>query len=304
MEQSSPRLFHQTLLDAAAGHCWIRVDIQWRFVQPSQTDPLYWGPYGATLRKIDAFNAARPKADRVTVLDDVEYAPGWANPAMGSACAGDTHCGPDSAHARDYGTFVADTAHYMLGLKDTPFVIMDWNEANTTYFAPVPSPTIYAAMLCDAFKDVRAFDRGVQLVSSGLAPWGPTGRFMGPAEFLSRTYAAGAKGCFTAIGIHIGQNGVQQIEAVRKVAVAHGDGGLKIELDELAVPTPNPTKIPSKVVQYMTGLITTLGHFSWLGNVLWYGPPGDAGWGIYTSTGVMKPQLVKPILAAERLAAG
>lgn len=106
-----------------------------------------------------------------------------------------------------------------------------WNEPNLRQYWPAgPSPAAYVALLRAVGPAIRAADPGAEVVSAGLNE-SETGIPL--ARFLSGMYRAGARGSFTALGVHpygpTANSVVAQLDRARKVMRRHRDrAGIRV----------------------------------------------------------------------------
>jgi hypothetical protein len=119
----------------------------------------------------------------------ITYAPAWAG---------------SPPNVNDYAAYAGQLARRYSKMGVHAWEI--WNEANLR--GPWPGnvdPVRYTAMLKAAYTAIKAADPNAVVVSSGLssAVDDPSGYSLSPQTFLSRMYAAGAKGYFDAVGLHI-----------------------------------------------------------------------------------------------------
>jgi hypothetical protein len=117
-----------------------------------------------------------------------------------------------------------------------------WNEPNVpAYWASGPDPEAYTEMLKRAYAAIKWADRSAEVASGGL-----TDSELGmPLEsFLSRMYAAGARGSFDSLGLHpyaVSSDGVLDIVArVRQLMDGHGDQRVPIRITEVGWGTAGP----------------------------------------------------------------
>jgi hypothetical protein len=105
-------------------------------------------------------------------------------------------------------SFMRDfVAHYESLYSNELVGVEVWNEENAISFWPTekgPDPARYASMLCSAYQGIRAIDSSIPVLFGGLA-YGNGVTVSGLVDipdFLNGAYAAGAKSCMTAIGLH------------------------------------------------------------------------------------------------------
>jgi hypothetical protein len=98
-------------------------------------------------------------------------------------------------NTEDFAGFMRYVASRYKGVVDAYEI---WNEPDIARFwSPGPDASAYVRLLKSGYRAVKSVDPGATVVSGGLS-W-DYGR---PNSFLSRMYAAGAKGSFDVLGIH------------------------------------------------------------------------------------------------------
>jgi Bacterial Ig domain len=103
---------------------------------------------------------------------------------------------PGSNAPPDPGAYAQVATQLAAGLRGSGVIGYEvWNEPDDApYWAPVPNPAAYAALLRAAYPAFKAGDPGAAVVTGGMVA--------NHADFLQALYAAGAKGSFDAVGIH------------------------------------------------------------------------------------------------------
>jgi polysaccharide biosynthesis protein PslG len=167
--------------------------------------------------------------------------PGWDRPGACSAPGG-AGCvfPPAPSHLGQWRAYVRGL---MVHLPDM-LALEIWNEPNSArFFAPHPSPGLYARMLRAADQAARhvGFDRPI--ITGGLAPEKP--RHAGkvpPVRFLSRVYELAGRRAFDGIGTHpypAGPPWVANMNAnlnqLRAVARSFHDAGKPLWITEVGL---------------------------------------------------------------------
>lgn len=169
---------------AESGATWVRLDIDWSAIEPSEGSYDWQGTERAV-------GAAREHGLRVLGL--LTYTPEWARPeGLGS------HAPPidDAAFAR----FAAAAA---ARLGDDVDAWEVWNEPNLPdFWEPEPDPARYANLLAATSTAVREVDAEAVVVTGGLAPAESDGERIAPEDFLAEVYEAGVADTFDAVGAH------------------------------------------------------------------------------------------------------
>jgi hypothetical protein len=132
------------------------------------------------------------------ILVSIVKAPNWARP-------GNTDFSVEGPPA-DPGTYADYVGAFAARYKGKVQAIEVWNEQNLWYewgHEPL-DPGRYVTLLCRAYNAIKAQDPGMVVVSGALTPTGLNDGSTAIDDFvyLQRMYAAGAKGCFNAVGAH------------------------------------------------------------------------------------------------------
>ena len=207
---------------AAAGVKWIRVDLGWASFQ--ETGPSAYSQW--YVDRVDQIVTAA-RARGMQVLGTLWATPTWAN---GGASRATPPTNPD-----DYGRFAGWVANHFKGRVSAWEI---WNEPNLDYFF---NGTVdqYVGLMKVAYPAIKAADPSAQVVLGGPSandtPW------------LTKVYAAGAKGYFDVMATHpyqaiadeapeLPDNGTKyrlsHVGAVHDLMVANGDGNKKIWFTE------------------------------------------------------------------------
>lgn len=212
----------------------LRYDWQWRFIQPSPTDPLNWGPFGTVAQAVATYNKGRPIGRRIITQAILDYAPGWANPTAGVNCA-EQLCGPDVNHTEAFGEFGAAVVQYLKGLG-LPVQVEGWNEQNQNrWFAPKPNPQIFSQMMHALYRQVKAVDATIPVIMGGFAHVDGDG--FTPPDFMKAFYAAGGRGSFDLASVHPYDGNLIETTAVHQIMTDNGEGHKKIQASEVGFGT-------------------------------------------------------------------
>ena len=162
---------------AAAGVEWVRIDMMWKYAEPSAgvDDPVTYG-------RLD-FAVDQARARGLKVLIDVFGTPGWANGGKGTTVP------PSDASA--FGRFAERLASRYRGRVSAWEV---WNEPNLSRFW-TGSVDEYVALLKAGYAGLKAGDPGARVLLGGIS--------QNDYAFLSKAYAAGAKGFFDVLATHV-----------------------------------------------------------------------------------------------------
>ncbi len=222
---------------SALGVKWVRWDVDWNVVQPNSAAVYEW----------DSIDRVQATADRYSIqsLAILTYTPPWAR---SGACKGDPHCAPADVAA--YGRFAGTAAARYKGRIDNWEV---WNEPNFTFFwKPQPNVTAYAALLRQAYGEIKASNPNATVLSGGLAASGDEDDgSLSPITFMQGIYTQKSNTSLDAVSLHpytfpampsykAWWNRWQQIDPIRSLMVQNGDSGKKIWLTEFGAPTGGP----------------------------------------------------------------
>ena len=203
---------------------WLRVLINWSEIE-STKGTYNWA---VTDRVIKA-----ARAHKLKVLSLVLSTPAWAR--RGGALAG-MYAPPSNP---------ASIAPFLKAfIKRYPDVTRHeiWNEPNLPAFWGLypANPTEYTALLKASYTAIKAVQPSSTVVAAGMSPGA------GAVDFVTKMYAAGAKGSFDAAAAHPyvfpgglaadSNNGWSDVLRMHDVMVANGDGGKKIWATEYGEP--------------------------------------------------------------------
>ncbi len=270
----------------STGATWVRLDVFWGQVEPSQ------GSWDWTLpdKTIGAALAAGLKP--LAILNGA-LSPSWATMP------------PSAAQFTPFVTAVV--SRYAPEGVHTYEV---WNEPNLgSNWDWAPSGAQYAAILIPAYNAIKAVDPDSFVTSGGLSP-AVTGEYdnVSPTDFLAAMYAAGAAGHMDAVGVHpysypndpmypSSSNTFYQLPTYHQIMAAYGDGTKQIWMTEYGIPTNVAGESTSLEAEQLGGAFTQLEQWSWAGPLFYYdwsdslnsetGEPND--FGLLDSSGNQKP---------------
>jgi hypothetical protein len=204
---------------AAAHVQWVRIDVGWKALE--QTGKGQYSSYQFNLA-MNTFTMAKQRG--IKVLAMLWATPTWANGGQGQNV-------PPS-NVNDYADIAGYAANYFKGKVDAWEI---WNEPNLSGFWSTTDPAQYAAMVKAAYPRIKAADPAVTVAAGATSdsdtPW------------LTRFYAAGAKGSFDVLSVHpyqvpsnlgpeVPDNGcictMDHIRTVHALMVQQGDGAKPI----------------------------------------------------------------------------
>ncbi len=273
----SSAIFRKSEADLAAdldgmselGVRWVRLDLEWAYVQEQGADSWRWDKLDVAVR------LARER--ELDVLALLAYTPAWARPTGTS----DKH--PPS-NPDDFARYAREVARRYGPLGVTAFEI--WNEPNvSSFWQPRPDPEGYTALLRRASAAIRAEIQTATIVSGGLAPASDRsdGREIRDRTFMQRVYASGGGDSFDAVGLHpytwpelpgypADWNTMLGIGELRRVMVEHGDESKQIWGTEFGAPTIERGRGVSEERQRDTVLdgYTRWRAYDFTGPLLWF----------------------------------
>jgi polysaccharide biosynthesis protein PslG len=248
---------------------WVRLDLQWAYVQEHGPDEWRWD-------KLDlAVRLARER--ELDVLALLAYTPAWARPEGTS----DKH--PPS-NPDDFARYAREVSRRYAPLGVSAFEI--WNEPNvSSFWQPRPDPEGYTTLLQRASAAIRAEDPGATIVTGGLAPASDRsdGREIRDRTFLGRVYAAGGREAFDAVGLHpytwpelpghaADWNTFLGIADLRRVMVDQGDEAKRVWGTEFGAPTIDRGRGVSEARQRDTVIdgYSRWSAYDFTGPLLWF----------------------------------
>jgi hypothetical protein len=286
----------------AAGMRTVRIDVSWAMLQP--TNATTYDSWGTSF--VDRV-IAMSNAHGITPLVTLWLTPGWANANQGE------HVLP--TNPADYArvaTWVA--ARYTNKVAGWEV----WNEQNSVDFLVGADPVAYTKLLKAAYPAFHAGYPATTVVFGGLQ--------YNDTAWLTRAYAAGAKGFFDVMATHpymgvanlapaTADDGTQwtltHVVAVRNLMVANGDGAKSLWFTEFGWSThSNPPNTPNYGLgvteavqaQYFTATINLIRtSMPYVGKVYWYTERDSAAEGSVQNSnyGLLRADHTpKPIMAA------
>lgn len=161
---------------------WIRIDIAWARVQPTDSTTYDWTAYDAALAKAASYGI---KVDGI-----VDYSTPWANTAVCNTIPTNL-CQP--ADINQYATYAKAVAQHF-GSKLGAIEL--WNEPDLLQFwQPAVNPNYYTTMMIQAYTAIKSVDPGMLVMSGGLSPGNSI-------NFTTAMYAMGGKNYFDVEAFH------------------------------------------------------------------------------------------------------
>jgi hypothetical protein len=179
----------QTVIDHVKdmGFNWVKQQVEWFRYEPNKGEYHFEG--------LDNL-ANQASAAGVSVLFSVVKAPDWAREGQDLSVAGPPN------NPGDYADFIGAMAAHFKGRVKAYEI---WNEQNLHYEwgnQPI-DPGRYMALLCAAFRSVKAQDPGATVLSGALTPTGVnSGQAMDDVRYLGAMARAGLRGCANGVGAH------------------------------------------------------------------------------------------------------
>lgn len=282
----------------------VRVQIPWAGVQT-------WGPNSWDWANADrAINAAHARG--MGVLGILAATPFWAGVPYLSGQ-------PNPQAFATYAGVVADRYEGKVSAYEI------WNEPNSIQFLNPVDPAGYTALLKAAYPAIKAADPTATVIGGVVGATLTFGALtMNPVGFIEGMYAAGAKGYFDALSYHPYQyslpfsggllqweSPINQLNAIRSMMAAQGDGALKIWATEYGLPTSVVTAADQAA--YIKDFLTAWQTFNGAGPVFLYtardfavgSTNAEDNFGIFTSNWTPKPaaQVIKDFITALHLPA-
>ncbi|HEY5842958.1 MAG TPA: cellulase family glycosylhydrolase, partial [Mycobacterium sp.] len=261
-----------TTLDVmqAMGVNQVRVFVPWAAVE-AKADVYDWS-------KVDmVINAAAQRG--MAVLAAVTSTPKWAG---GTTYAPNTAPNSTAAYAQFMGDLATRYGAATNGGEAKISAYEVWNEPNGfAGWAPSPSAKAYTELLKAAYTAIKAADPTTTVVGGVLGAGLSFGSLtVNPVTFLQQMYANGAEGYFDALSLHPYQNKtkfsagynanypLQQLQAMRNLMNANGDGDKLIWNTEYGL----PTSVVSEVTQaaFVQDLLNTWSGLTGVGPMFFY----------------------------------
>lgn len=225
----------------ALGVTWVRWDMDWSVIQPSNAATYNWkGP------DLVAATAAKYGIHSLAIIT---YAPQWALDSSKS-CTVSQHCPPQ--YPAVFARFAATSAARYKGVIDTWEI---WNEPNLNgAWAAAANGAGYAAYLKASYTAIKQVNPDAVVLTGGLAAAADEGNNTSPTTFISTLYASGAQNYFDAIALHpysypiaasysATWNSWQQMSSIRQLMLNNGDSAKKIWITEYGTPTGGPGSV-------------------------------------------------------------
>jgi polysaccharide biosynthesis protein PslG len=241
----------------------VRIPIGWADLQSQSGGQFNWGGVDEVVER-----AARAGID---VLPTVTGAPAWAVPIVSVPGGGGTkapaHLPAKGAAAAAWKAMLEEAARRYgpngsfwashPGVPVRPIRTWQiWNEPNFKYFVAKPNPTEYGALVKISTSALKAVDPGAQTILAGLFSQPKGGRYVRLVKgkkklvngtnvnyfasyFLEQMYKTtpGVKSKFAGVSLHPYTGSwkylTPEIEEVRKVLTAYGDGRKGLFITEL-----------------------------------------------------------------------
>jgi hypothetical protein len=250
----------------------VRVDVNWRRVQPTGPSTFYWATLDQEVRSI---RYAGMSVDLI-----IDGCPSWA--AVPSAVNA-IFAQPKSP--KQYATWAAEVANRYRQMGVEYFEI--WNEPNLqNFWWPKPNPAAYTADLVAAYASIKKVDPAATVISGGLANASDNGINYNPVTFLAIMYIDGAKGSFDDVGLHPysyptlpdtynPSSGWSQMDetnpSIRSVMTEHGDSSKKVWITEFGAPSGGRPDVNSTVQsEILTQALGYADKAGWIGALYIY----------------------------------
>lgn len=282
----------------AIGITSLRVDANWRLIQPTGPTEFEWSSLD---KEIQSIKSAGMSVDLI-----IDGCPSWAGIA---GTRKDMFAQPKSS--TQFATWAAEVAARYSKMGVRYFEI--WNEPNITEFwRPRPDPAAYTADLIAAYASIKKADPAAVVISGGLAPASNNGVNFTPVTFVNDMYLNGAKGSFDYLAVHPysypslpdtydpGSAWSEMDEtnpSVRSIMAANGDSSKKIWITEFGEPTTGrPGVSPATESETLTQALAYARKEDWIGAFYIYTwrdssatPNHSNSFGIETFNGTPKP---------------
>lgn len=220
------------------GLTWLRWDIAWNVVQPTNANQYNWDAADRVVATAKKYN--------IKMLGIITYAPAWSSTP--NACNSAGMCVPTDPAT--FGTFAGTVALRYKGSVDH-FEI--WNEPNYSFFwKPKPNTTTYISILQSSYTEIKRVNPDATVIAGALASSGDeVDGSISPITFVRALYAGNAKVYFDAISVHpytypaapdyvASWNSWQQVTTIHQIMIDNGDLSKKIWITEYGTPTGGP----------------------------------------------------------------
>lgn len=235
------------------------------------------------------------------ILAVLNSSPYWAVPEGQPGISGQPE---DPADYAEFVGLVAERYEGQIGAYEI------WNEPNSALsFAPSPDPVAYTELLQAAYPVIKAADPDAIVVggvTGAVVDYGDV--LKNPVSFTQEMYDAGAQGYFDALSFHpylyslpfsqgepYPQSPLTQLEEMREIMVANGDGDKLIWASEYG----EPTSVVDEATQaaFLEDMITTWRDLDYTGPTFVYtlydrdsaSSDPEATLGVIRSDGTWKP---------------
>ena len=246
---------------AASGARWIRLDIDWSYVEP-EPGRFRW------CRTDRVVAGARERG--LDVVGLLTYAPDWATGRT------ELHAAPEDPD--DFARFALEAVERYGPIGVTTWEI--WNEPNIAgFWVPRPDPEAYASLLAAAGAAIHEADPDAFVIAAGLAPAPDSddGRFIAPETFMERFYEHADRSSFDAAADHPytypgHPRDLDPIEELHRVMARNGDGDKQLWLTEFGAPTGFGDGAVTESVQadFVEEAYEAAGRHPWIGPLFWY----------------------------------
>jgi hypothetical protein len=176
-----------------AGFGWVKQAFAWRDIEGAGKGQLDWSIPDRIVDQVQRVGGLK-------LIVRLDSDPTWASGQSYPNAKGILMTPPQSL--QDYANFCgAAAARY----KGRIAAYQVWNEPNLAreWGGRVPDPAGYVAMLKACYQAIKRADSQAIVITAGLAPTTQNNAAAEPdTEYLNRTYAAGAKPYFDALGAH------------------------------------------------------------------------------------------------------
>jgi hypothetical protein len=300
---------------AAAGVGTLRQTFDWQYLRRADGQPnwLILDNYigGAAKRGITIMPVLFNPPTELTTMPPVGALRGFYPPADPGAMGG--YGAQLAARYGTQGSFWAENP----GIPRHPITSWQiWNEPNLpVYWRPHLSPKGYAAMLCSAYRQIKAVDPNAEIVTAGL-PKSHIRSSIVPAKYVPRMFRAGGAGCVDTVALNAyagtGKGVVQLVARFRKLLNRIGAKNVNLRVTEFGWADQGPEKPRARytsganrqgrfIATALKGLwrartrLKLLGavYYSWRDQAVYAG--GKNFWGLHTglirTNGTPKPAL-------------
>ncbi|MBU2957926.1 cellulase family glycosylhydrolase [Paracoccus sp. 1_MG-2023] len=238
---------------------WVRLDIHWSLVQPTENGGFDW-----TL--VDrVFGAIEESGIAITAV--LNNTPDWVGDTLSTA-----------ADQEAFGRFAAAAAERYDTTVDHWEILNEQNKAGI-------APDDYAKVLEKAYDAIKAVDADDVVITGGLAAVPSTGGGMwGAVDYLQQIYDAGGQDHFDAVGYHPysfplmpssdkAWNGWQIMEdGIRDTMIAEGDADKQVWITEFGAKTEGSgvTVTEAEAAEMLREAVELAQDSDWAGPIMWF----------------------------------